>query len=296
MFKVLEDLITNGKTSLAIELALMMFQGRGSHASSIIQLSGRWNRLQSQINVGIAEGASVESNRINCALESIVNEAKGYDSVVRQIAEDTNNGKYDDWAMNNGISIPGRTKVTQVVVNKTVENSITVNNIIISTPYDKELSEYVPKTEDSSIRLIEDVFKLKLQYFVLAAEFDTVFPDLAKEAMEVYDELKVMAGSVIISTDLNELDDIKESLPEFQNSIIGFKERAAKEIRKANNSENSRVLTLLKADLPTFKNFQEAYAVLKEMKRADRVEMPSSLPKNDVLIRVLKKKFINAVK
>lgn len=296
MFKILENLITNGKTSLAIDLALMMFQGRGSHVSSMIQLAGRWNRLQNQINAGIAEGASVEANRINYALESIVNEAKEYDSVVRQIADDTNNGKYDDWAARNGISIPGRTTVTQVAVNNTIDNSITVNNIIISTPYDKELSEYVPKTDESSIQLIQDIFKLKLQYFVLAAEFDTVFPDLAKEAMEVYDELKVMAGSVIVSTDLNELDDIRESLPEFQSSVIGFKERAAKELRKANNSENSRVLTLLKADLPTFKSFQEAYNVLKEMKRADRVEMPASLPKNDVLIRVLKKKFINAVK
>lgn len=183
-----------------------------------------------------------------------------------------------------------------VVNNTVVNNTVNSTTIIISTPYDKELSEYVPKTDDSSIQLIQDIFKLKLQYFVLAAEFDTVFPDLAKEAMEVYDELKVMAGSVIISTDLNELDDIRESLPEFQSSIIGFKERAAKELRKANNSENSRVLTLLKADLPTFKAFQEAYNVLNETKRADRVEMPASLPKNDVLIRVLKKKFINAVK
>lgn len=295
MFKILENLITNGKTSLAIDLALMMFQGRGSHASSMIQLAGRWNRLQNQINAGIAEGAGVEANRINYALESIVNEAKGYDSVVRQIADDTNNGKYDDWATNNGISIPGR--ISNVTVNTThntvIDNSTT---IIISTPYDKELSEYVPKTDESSIQLIQDIFKLKLQYFVLAAEFDTVFPDLAKEAMEVYDELKVMAGSVIVSTNLNELDDIRESLPEFQSSVIGFKERAAKELRKANNSENSRVLTLLKADLPTFKAFQEAYNVLKEMKRADRVEMPASLPKNDVLVRVLKKKFINAVK
>ncbi len=183
-----------------------------------------------------------------------------------------------------------------IVTNTIVDNGITVTNIIISTPYDKELSEYVPKTDEPSIQLIQDIFKLKLQYFVLAAEFDTVFPDLAKEAMEVYDELKVMAGSVIISTDLNELDDIRESLPEFQSSVIGFKERATKELRKANNSENSRVLTLLKADLPAFKAFQEAYNVLKEMKRADRVEMPASLPKNDVLIRVLRKKFINAVK
>ena len=293
MFKILENLITNGKTALAIELALMMFQGRGSHASSMIQLSSRWHRLQNQINAGIAEGAVVEANRINNALESIMNEAKGYDSVVRQIVDDTNNGKYDDWATNNGISIPGRTVVVSTTHNTVIDNSTT---IIISTPYDKELSEYVPKTDDSSIQLIQDIFKLKLQYFVLAAEFDTVFPDLAKEAMEVYDELKVMAGSVIISTDLNELDDIRESLPEFQSSIIGLKERAAKELRKANNSENSRVLTLLKSDLPTFKAFQEAYNVLKEMKRADRVEMPALLPKNDVLIRVLKKKFINAVK
>jgi len=183
-----------------------------------------------------------------------------------------------------------------VVNNTVINNTVNSTTIIISTPYDKELSEYVPKTDDSSIQLIQDIFKLKLQYFVLAAEFDTVFPNLAKEAMEVYDELKVMAGSVVISTDLNELDNIRESLPEFQSSIIGFKERAAKELRKANNSENSRVLTLLKADLPTFKSFQEAYNVLKEMKRSDRVEMPASLPKNDVLIRVLKKKFINAVK
>lgn len=294
MFKILEDLITKGKTALAIDLALMMFQGRGSHASATIQLSSRWHRLQSQINAGIAEGAGLEANRINNVLESIMNEAKGYDSVVCKIAEDTNSGKYDEWAAQNRISIPGRTTVTKVVVSNTViDNSTT---IIISTPYDKELSEYVPKTDDSSIQLIQDIFKLKIQYFVLAAEFDTVFPDLAKEAMEVYDELKVMAGSVIITTDLNELDDIRESLPEFQSSVIGFKERAAKELRKANNSENSRVLTLLKADLPTFKAFQEAYNVLKEMKRADRVEMPSVLPKNDVLIRVLKKKFINAVK
>lgn len=295
MFKILEDLIVKGKTALAIELALMMFQGRGSHASTVTMLSSRWHRLQSQINAGIAEGANVEANRINNALESVMNECKDYDSVVRQIAEDTDNGKYDDWATRNGITIPGRAMTTKVVVN-TTNNIVNNTTIIVSTPYDKELSEYVPKTDDSSIQLIQDIFKLKLQYFVLAAEFDTVFPDLAKEAMEVYDELKVMAGSVIISTDLNELDDIRESLPEFQSSIIGFKERAAKELRKANNSENSRVLTLLKADLPTFKAFQEAYNVLKEMKRADRVEMPASLPKNDVLIRVLKKKFINAVK
>jgi hypothetical protein len=159
-----------------------------------------------------------------------------------------------------------------------------------------ELSSVIRITEQSSAKLIRSIFDLMCQHFLVKMEFAIVFPDLAKEAGEIYDYLQQMATDIIESDDLNRVDEIRDALPEIQKGIEEFYARATKILKTAKNSETSLVLTALAAEVPTLKDFAKAYKHLKEMGLEHKVEEIKTLPTNKTLVLMKKNQYIKAAK